>query len=114
MSDALIGYYEVLHKTKKWYKTLFYHFVDIAVVSAFLLHKEQCKLNGVKHLTQKAFRETLADQLNVLRSKPTTPAPAVLPTGPGTSQARLHQPEPDCRETEMHTHTERSINIQRR
>ncbi|KAK9969977.1 hypothetical protein ABG768_028118 [Culter alburnus] len=73
LSDALIGFYNVLHKTQKWYQTFFYHFVDIAVVNAFILHQHLARAIKEKPLTQKAFRETLVLELAGLESRKAAP-----------------------------------------
>lgn len=70
LSDALINSYNVIHKTQRWYKTLFYHFVDIAAVNAFILHRQLCTMQNKQMLTQKAFRESLILALAEIGSTP--------------------------------------------
>ncbi|XP_041647296.1 piggyBac transposable element-derived protein 4-like [Cheilinus undulatus] len=75
LSDALIGYYNVLQKTTKWYKKLFYHFVDIATVNAFIIHKDMCKLQHQQVMSQKKFREELILALAAIGSTPNRASP---------------------------------------
>ena len=37
-SDQYLAYHNVLRKTVRYWKTLFYHMIDVAVVNAFVLY----------------------------------------------------------------------------
>lgn len=39
-SDQLIGRYETLRKTNRWWKTLFFHFLDVARVNSYILFND--------------------------------------------------------------------------
>ena len=88
LSDALIGYNSATHKTVKWYRTLFYHFLDIAVVNAHILY-QQCQRGS---MTQEEFRqaliEELADQGPASTSQPSTSC-ITAPPNPAASH-KLH------------------------
>ena len=58
LSDQLIQSYAVLRKTRKWWKTLFLHFIDLAVVNSFIILKQVGN-----NVSQKMFTKYLAKEL---------------------------------------------------
>uniref|UniRef100_A0A671VFS0 PiggyBac transposable element-derived protein domain-containing protein n=2 Tax=Sparus aurata TaxID=8175 RepID=A0A671VFS0_SPAAU len=63
LSDALIHYYSVHGKTMRWYKTFFYHFIDIAVVNSYILHKAVSSSHNQAPMSHKQFREDLMREM---------------------------------------------------
>ena len=49
LSDQLIQYYTTQHKTLKWYRKLFLHFLDIAATSTYILPKEIMQQDSMTH-----------------------------------------------------------------
>ena len=68
LSDQLIGKYNVLRKVNRWWKTIFFHLIDIASVNSYILLKASQtqynidKLKRKKRYGQPEFREELVAQ----------------------------------------------------
>ncbi|TDH12535.1 hypothetical protein EPR50_G00047400 [Perca flavescens] len=63
MSNQLIQYYSVHHKSMRWYRTLFFHFLDIAATNSYLLHKELCREKKEEPMSHRDFLQELTAQL---------------------------------------------------
>ena len=59
-SDQMIQYYDVVRQTRKYWKTLFYHFIDLSIVNAYILHKTIFPDDKTSHYQ---FRESLVRAL---------------------------------------------------
>ncbi|XP_048017996.1 uncharacterized protein LOC125249697 [Megalobrama amblycephala] len=68
LSDQLIQYYTTQHKTMKWYRKIFLHFLDIAATNAFIIHKDLYDT-----MTHKEFIEQLIAELCGVSSQKAAP-----------------------------------------
>ncbi|XP_072143441.1 piggyBac transposable element-derived protein 4-like [Dermacentor andersoni] len=100
-SDQLIGTYNVLMKCVRWWKTLFFHSIDIAVVNSFILfdehrrqHPEVPELSRGPRFDQFAFRLELVEQLIGLdeQQHPDPKAPPAVPASCGPKDQQ-HKPQ---------------------
>jgi len=62
-SDQFIAYHNVLRKTVRYWKTLFYHLVDIATVNSFIIYNILAYDKGHKLITENDFRDALVIQI---------------------------------------------------
>uniref|UniRef100_A0A8C6UL23 PiggyBac transposable element-derived protein domain-containing protein n=1 Tax=Neogobius melanostomus TaxID=47308 RepID=A0A8C6UL23_9GOBI len=75
-SEHLIQYHTIHQKTSNWYRTLFFHFLDISATNAYLLHKELCRERKQNPMTHRGFVQELTAQLcGVTVSIPPSKAP---------------------------------------
>lgn len=69
LSDQAISYYNILRKTRKYWRTLFLHFIDIMVTNAFILYRAHLPEDEQSTITLKEFREKLVTQLCEVREE---------------------------------------------
>lgn len=64
--DGLISYYRIRLKSKKWYLRIFFHFVDLAMVNAWLRYRQDMVRAGLDKkdiLDSLGFRAEVAEAL---------------------------------------------------
>ena len=79
-SDQLLSNYDILRKTTKYWKTLFFHFIDIAIINSYILFQEWRKrhpdieaLQRSKRYDPRSFREELSRQLGGIQDSDKVP-----------------------------------------
>ena len=63
VSDQYLSYHNTLRKTVRYWKTLFYHLIDICVVNSFILYNSIAILFGCRVVTENDYRHELALQI---------------------------------------------------
>ena len=62
-SDQFLAYHNVLRRTVRFWKTLFYHLIDVAVVNSFILYNLLRAEAGEKPVSENDFRDKLVLQI---------------------------------------------------
>lgn len=60
---SFFGYHNVLRKTVHYWKTLFYHMIDIAAVNTSIVYKIISAVSGLQSVTENEFRDHLVLQI---------------------------------------------------
>ncbi|KAK9977037.1 hypothetical protein ABG768_018858 [Culter alburnus] len=63
--DALIAYYRIRIRSKKYYHRFFFHFVDMVVVNSWLLYRRDC---GNMNVPRKKQKDLLAFKLSIAQA----------------------------------------------
>ncbi|KAL1246597.1 hypothetical protein QQF64_034560 [Cirrhinus molitorella] len=63
LSDQLLQYYSVRKRSNRWYRTLLYHFSDIAATNSYILYKELFLSPQTAPMSHGQFLEELSAEL---------------------------------------------------
>ena len=63
VSDQLISYHRIMRRTKKYWKTLFFHLLEISVTNAAVLKKWLCMQANTKPPSVGKFRDALVQAI---------------------------------------------------
>ena len=87
-------FYRIKTRSKKWYKRVLYHFIDLSLINAFILRKE---VNGKLPLYE--FKVTVASALMYSEILPDPQGRAALllaaPPPPAAPSLNITTPHPD-------------------
>ena len=72
--DSLTALYKAKTKTRRWYLYIFYHTINMAVVTSWLRYRRQCHLLKVPHKKLSDFQADIADSLVNCMRKPGRPS----------------------------------------
>ena len=73
--DELASYYSFLHKSVKWWRKVFFRCVEVAVINAYIVYKEQAQSIDVRPMCHLAFQRQLIEHLS-------EPLRSTAPPGP--------------------------------
>ncbi|CAK6983053.1 piggyBac transposable element-derived protein 2-like isoform X1, partial [Scomber scombrus] len=82
--DALIAYYRIHIRSKKYYHRFFFHFVDMVIVNSWLLYRRDCESLNIP---KKKQRDSLSFRLSI--------AQALCMQGKGLSKKKRGRPSSD-------------------
>jgi hypothetical protein len=71
-SDQYISYHRVIRKTPRYWKTMFYHLIEIVVTNATIIYNWVLMKMGQKRITNNIFRDNLIQQIMSRYAPPNT------------------------------------------
>lgn len=88
--DMYKSCYELDRKSKKWWQRIFWHFLDLTVVNAFLIFKERSPPGCSSTLSPKEFRLSVSNGL--IGADPAAPQRGRRSTGNIVNRFKVHVP----------------------
>ena len=92
LSDQFISYHRISRKTNKYWKTIFFHYIDIACVNSHVLYNFTCLQQSEKPVSENVFRDKLI--LEIISSYGAEKRQQTIPSSRRTSFKISHGSQP--------------------